>query len=72
MPKVTFGINDGGRIRIEVNYEDYKVWEAILAGRAEEHTTLVDGGRYWKSLRLMVGHTEYRISGPVMTSREED
>lgn len=53
MPKVTFGINKGGRIRIEVNYEDYKVWEGLLgkwlfSGIATESTTLVEGGRYWK------------------------
>ena len=72
MPKVTFGVGDGGRIRIEVNYDDYKEWERILGGNAVENTTLVGEGRYWKSLMLVVGHTEYRISGPVMTSREEE
>lgn len=78
MPKVTFGTHDGGRIRIEVNYEDYKRWEEILVANFDgvhmfkENTTLVDGGRYWKALEFKVGSTEYRISGPVMTSREED
>ena len=53
---------------------DYKEWERILGSHAIESTTLVqpedpDSG-WWKTLYLKVGKTEYRISGPLMRSRE--
>jgi hypothetical protein len=72
MPKVTTGFQEGGRIRIELNYEDYKTWEEILGINAEENTTMMPDGSYWKTLLVVVGHTEYRFGGPVMTSRSED
>lgn len=81
MPKVTFGVHRGGRIRIEVDYEDYKVWEALLLGEEHpatsnfeiiEHTTIADDGSYWKTLHFRIGETEYRIGGPVMGSRRDE
>ena len=72
MPKIAVRTED--RIRIEVEYTDYKEWERILGSHAEEHTTLVDptnpDSGWWKTLYLKVGKTEYRISGPLMRSRE--
>ena len=71
MPEVTFGVHDGGRIRIEVCYEDYKKWEEILGTNATEATTTTEQGHYWKSLYFKIGKTEYRISGPMMPSRTD-
>lgn len=65
MPKVIMGTQADARIRIEVNYEDYKCWEEILGKRATE--SISDAGdHYWKTLHIKVGETDYRISGPVM------
>jgi hypothetical protein len=73
MPKIAVRTED--RIRIELEYDDYKEWEDILGNEAKEHTTLVDPddptSGWWKTLYLKVGETEYRFSGPVMRSREE-
>lgn len=73
MPKIAVRTED--RIRIELEYTDYKEWEEILGDSAEEHTTLVDtndpDSGWWKTLYLKVGETEYRFSGPIMRSREE-
>ena len=56
MPKIIVGTNADSRIRIEVNYEDYKAWEHILATHAEE--AISDAGdHYWKTLHLRVGST---------------
>jgi hypothetical protein len=72
MPKIAVRTED--RIRIELEYDDYKVWEDILGDDAEEHTTLVDPkdptSGWWKTLYVKVGETEYRFSGPIMRSRE--
>ena len=65
MPKIIVGTNADSRVRIEVNYEDYKVWEAILGNNAEEHISDA-GDHYWKTLYFRIGVTDYRISGPVM------
>jgi len=65
MPKVIVGTNSDARIRIEVNYEDYKEWEAILGDKATE--AISDAGdHYWKTLHILIGKTDYRIAGPVM------
>ena len=73
MPKIAIRTED--RIRIELEYDDYKEWEDILGDDAEEHTTLVDpndpDSGWWKTLYVKVGETEYRFSGPIMRSREE-
>lgn len=73
MPKIAVRTED--RIRIELEYDDYKRWEEILGDNAIEHTTLVDSNDpdsgWWKTLYLKVGKTEYRFSGPIMRSREE-
>ena len=73
MPKLAVRTED--RIRVEVEYDDYKVWEHILGDAAEEHTTLVNPNDptsgWWKTLYFKIGKTEYRISGPLMRSREE-
>lgn len=73
MPKIAVRTED--RIRIELEYTDYKEWEDILGGRAEEHTTMIDpndpNSGWWKTLFVKVGETEYRFSGPIMRSREE-
>jgi len=74
MPKIAVRTED--RIRIEVEYDDYKKWEELLvnASIVEEHTTLVDpndaASGWWKTLYFKIGKTEYRISGPLMRSRE--
>lgn len=72
MPKIAVRTED--RIRIELEYTDYKEWERILGEDAEEHTTLVDttdpDSGWWKTLYVKVGETEYRFSGPIMRSRE--
>lgn len=73
MPKIAVRTED--RIRIELEYDDYKDWEDILGDAAEEHTTLTDPDSpetsgWWKTLYVKVGETEYRFSGPVMRSRE--
>lgn len=72
-PKIAVRTED--RIRIELEYTDYKEWERILGEDAEEHTTLVDtedpDSGWWKTLFIKVGETEYRFSGPIMRSREE-
>lgn len=72
MPKVTFGVHEGGRIRIELDYDDYKAWEVLLGEGANEHTTIVEGEGYWKTLVVKIGATEYRFSGPIMTSRADE
>lgn len=73
MPKIAVRTED--RIRIELEYTDYKEWERILGEDCEEHTTLVDtedpDSGWWKTLYIKVGETEYRFSGPIMRSREE-
>ena len=69
MPKIAVRTTD--RIRIECEYDDYKEWERVLGNSAEEHTTMLDDGGWWKTLYLKVGLTEYRFSGPVMRSRED-
>jgi hypothetical protein len=75
MPKIAVRTED--RVRIELEYDDYKEWERILGSHAEEHTTVVDeedspdGAAWWKTLYVKVGETEYRFSGPLMRSREE-
>ena len=70
MPKIAVRTED--RIRIEVEYDDYKRWEEILkpAG-ATESTTMVDDGGWWKTLYVKVGKTEYRFIGPLMRSRTD-
>jgi hypothetical protein len=73
LPKLSVRTED--RIRIELEYDDYKVWEEILGDAAEEHTTLVQPDNpkesgWWKTLYLKVGETEYRFCGPLMRSRE--
>lgn len=65
MPKIIMGTNADSRIRIEVNYEDYKQWEAILKDVAEENLSTGEG-HYWKTLHFKIGETDYRIAGPVM------
>lgn len=75
MPKLSVRTED--RIRIECEYDDYKEWERILGREAEEHTTYLtddDGNEvgWWKTLFVKVGETEYRFSGPVMRSRDEE
>jgi len=74
MPKIAVRTED--RVRIEVEYDDYKEWERILGDDAEEHTTFADPAHpktsgWWKTLYLKVGETEYRFSGPLMRSRED-
>lgn len=74
MPKIAVRTED--RIRIELEYDDYKEWERILGDKAVEHTTLTEPDSpetsgWWKTLFVQVGKTEYRFSGPVMRSREE-
>lgn len=73
MPKLAVRTED--RIRIEVEYDDYKEWERILGADAIEHTTLVNpkdpNSGWWKTLYVNVGKTEYRFSGPLMRSRED-
>lgn len=73
MPKLAVRTED--RIRVELEYDDYKMWEHILGDHAKEHTTLVDpddpDSGWWKTLYVKVGKTEYRFSGPIMRSREE-
>lgn len=74
MPKIAIRTED--RIRIELEYTDYKEWERVLGSYAVESTTLVDPDSpetspWWKTLFLKVGKTEYRFSGPVMRSRED-
>lgn len=74
MPKIAVRTTD--RIRIELEYDDYKEWERVLGSAAEEHTTLTDpdnpdSSGWWKTLYLKVGKTEYRFSGPLMRSRED-
>lgn len=73
MPKIAIRTED--RVRIELEYDDYKEWEDILGDAAEEHTTLVDPNDdesgWWKTLYVKVGKTEYRFSGPIMRSRED-
>jgi len=72
MPKIAIRTED--RIRIELEYVDYKEWEHILGASAVESTTLVDptnpDSGWWKTLYIKVGKTEYRFSGPLMRSRE--
>lgn len=73
MPKVVTRTTD--RVRIELRYDDYKIWEEILGDDAVENTTLVDpddpdNSAWWKTLLVEVGGIEYRFSGPVMRSRE--
>ena len=73
MPKIAVRTED--RIRIEVEYDDYKAWEELLGNNVEEHTTLVESTNpeeagWWKTLYFKIGKTEYRISGPLMRSRE--
>ena len=65
MPKVIMGTNEDSRIRIEVNYEDYKEWEEVLGDHATEAISDADD-HYWKTLHIKIGKTDYRISGPVM------
>lgn len=72
MPKFTIGWQSDGRMRIELNYVEYKAWEKILGDNAKESVTLLEDGKYWKTLLVEVGGTEYRFSGPVMVSRDED
>lgn len=74
MPKIAVRTED--RIRIELEYTDYKEWERILGDNAVENTTLIDienpeTSGWFKTLFLKVGETEYRFSGPLMRSREE-
>lgn len=74
MPKIAVRTED--RIRIELEYTDYKEWERILGDSAVENTTLIDienpeTSGWFKTLFLKVGETEYRFSGPLMRSREE-
>jgi hypothetical protein len=74
VPKIAIRTED--RIRIELEYDDYKQWEEILGDWAEEHTTLADPENpetspWWKTLYVVVGETEYRFSGPLMRSRED-
>ena len=73
MPKLAVRTED--RIRIELEYDDYKMWENILGNSATEHTTFVDpedvDSGWWKTLYVKVGKTEYRFSGPLMRSRED-
>lgn len=73
MPKIAVRTED--RIRIELEYADYKAWEEILGEYAEENTTMVDSNDpnsgWWKTLYIKVGETEYRFSGPIMRSRED-
>jgi hypothetical protein len=74
VPKIAVRTED--RIRIELEYDDYKRWEEILGENAEEHTTFADPNNpqesgWWKTLYLKVGKTEYRFAGPLMRSRED-
>lgn len=74
MPKIAVRTKD--RIRIELEYSDYKEWERVLGEHVVESTTLVDPDNpktsgWWKTLYIKVGKTEYRFSGPVMRSRED-
>lgn len=74
MPKIAVRTED--RIRIELEYTDYKEWERILGDNAVENTTLIDienpeTSGWFKTLFLKIGETEYRFSGPLMRSREE-
>ena len=74
MPKLAIRTED--RIRIELEYDDYKEWERILGDNAEEYTMFDDLSNlkesgWWKILLVKVGKTEYRFSGPLMRSREE-
>jgi hypothetical protein len=73
MPKIAVRTED--RVRIEVEYDDYKDWEELLGNKVEEHTTMVDPNEpnsgWWKTLFFKIGKTEYRISGPLMRSRED-
>lgn len=73
-PKIAIRTED--RIRIELEYTDYKEWERILGDHAVENTTLIDlenpeTSGWFKTLFVKVGETEYRFSGPLMRSREE-